>query len=58
LYLRRSEGTAIVFLSADLDEVVDRSDRIAVFSGGKMSRIVNADETNVDELGRLIGGEQ
>ena len=58
LYLRRIEGTAIIFLSADLDEVVDRSDRIAVFSGGKMSRIVNASETNVDELGRLIGGEQ
>ena len=34
LYKRRQEGTAIVFLSADLDEVVDRSDRIAVFFGG------------------------
>ena len=58
LYERRSEGTAIVFMSADLDEVVDRSDRIAVFSGGKMSRIVNASETNVDELGHLIGGNE
>jgi len=57
LYLRRKEGTAILFLSADLDEVVDRSDRIAVFSGGKMSRIVEASETNVDELGHLIGGQ-
>lgn len=57
LYERRKAGTAIVFLSADLDEVVDRSDRIAVFSGGKMSRIVNASETNVDELGHLIGGQ-
>jgi len=58
LYQRRQDGTAIVFLSADLDEVVDRSDRIAVFSGGRMSRIVEAAETNVDELGHLIGGEQ
>jgi simple sugar transport system ATP-binding protein len=58
LYERRGDGTAIVFLSADLDEVVDRSDRIAVFSGGKMSRIVNANETNVDELGHLIGGQE
>ena len=57
LYERRNDGTAIVFLSADLDEVIDRSDRIAVFSGGKMSRIVNAAETNVDELGHLIGGQ-
>jgi len=58
LYERRKDGTAIVFLSADLDEVVDRSDRIAVFSGGKMSRIVHASETNVDELGHLIGGQE
>lgn len=58
LYQRRADGTAIVFLSADLDEVVDRSDRIAVFSGGKMSRIVEASETNVDELGHLIGGQE
>lgn len=57
LYERRKDGTAIIFLSADLDEVVDRSDRIAVFSGGKMSRIVDASQTNVDELGHLIGGQ-
>jgi simple sugar transport system ATP-binding protein len=44
-------------MSADLDEVIDRSDRIAVFFGGRMSRIVNARETSVDELGHLIGGE-
>lgn len=57
LYERRKDGTAIIFLSADLDEVVDRSDRIAVFSGGKMSRIVDASKTDVEELGHLIGGQ-
>ena len=56
--LRGESGTAILFISADLDEVIDRSDRIAVFSGGKMSRIVNASETTVDELGHLIGGQE
>jgi simple sugar transport system ATP-binding protein len=55
---RRKEGSAIVFISADLDEIVARSDRIAVFSGGRMSRIVNAAETNAGELGHLIGGQQ
>jgi simple sugar transport system ATP-binding protein len=58
LYKRREEGTAILFMSADLDEVIDRSDRIAVFFGGRMSRIVNASETSVDELGHLIGGQE
>ncbi|HSF81567.1 MAG TPA: ATP-binding cassette domain-containing protein [Anaerolineales bacterium] len=54
---RRKDGTAILFMSADLDEVIERSDRIAVLSAGVMSRIVNAKETSVDELGHLIGGQ-
>jgi len=47
----------VLFISADLDELVERSDRIVAFSGGAMSRIVQADETTADELGYLIGGE-
>jgi ABC-type uncharacterized transport system ATPase subunit len=54
---RRKTGTAIMFTSADLDEIIDRSDRIAVFSAGRMSRIVDAATSTVDELGHLIGGE-
>lgn len=57
-YARGEEGTAILFMSADLDEVIDRSDRIAVFFGGRMSRIVEASQTSVEELGHLIGGEE
>jgi simple sugar transport system ATP-binding protein len=57
LYQRRDDGTAILFMSADLDEIIERSDRIAVFSGGRMSRIVLAKETTADELGHLIGGQ-
>jgi simple sugar transport system ATP-binding protein len=55
---RLQQGTAIMFISADLDELLERSDHIAVFSGGVMSRIVSAGETSVEELGRLIGGQQ
>jgi ABC-type uncharacterized transport system ATPase subunit len=54
---RAAEGTSIVFISADLDELIERSDRIAAFSGGAMSRIVAAAQTTADELGHLIGGE-
>jgi ABC-type uncharacterized transport system ATPase subunit len=57
LYRRRLDGTAIIFMSADLDEIIERSDRIVVFSGGVMSRIVDARRTSVDELGHLIGGQ-
>jgi ABC-type uncharacterized transport system ATPase subunit len=59
LLLRRvEEGCSILFYSADLDELVERSDRIAAFSGGVMSRIVTATETTADEIGHLIGGEE
>jgi simple sugar transport system ATP-binding protein len=54
---RQKEGTAIMFMSADLDELLERSDRIAVFSSGVMSRIVDARATTVEELGHLIGGQ-
>ena len=35
LLARREEGTAIVFISAELDEIVAYSDRIVVFFGGR-----------------------
>lgn len=54
---RRQHGTAIMFMSSDLDELMQHSDRIAVFSGGHLIRIVSARETSVDELGHLIGGQ-
>lgn len=57
MFDRTAEGTAIVFISADLDELIERSDRIAAFSGGAMSRTVDATQTTADELGHLIGGE-
>lgn len=51
------EGAAILFITTDLDELVERSDRIAAFSAGVMSRAVAASETTTEELGRMIGGE-
>jgi ABC-type uncharacterized transport system ATPase subunit len=55
---RRKQGTAIMFISADLDEILQRSDRIAVFSGGRMSRVLDARKTSVARLGQLIGGRR
>jgi ABC-type uncharacterized transport system ATPase subunit len=53
---RRRSGTAILFISADLDELMECSDRIVVFSGGEMARPIDAATTSVEELGYLIGG--
>jgi len=57
LYQRREEGTAILFMSADLDEIFERSDRIAVFSSGIMSRVLMSKDTSIEEIGHLIGGQ-
>jgi simple sugar transport system ATP-binding protein len=55
---RREQGTAIIFASADLDELLQYSDRIMVFFAGRVLAVLNAKETNVDQLGFLIGGKQ
>jgi simple sugar transport system ATP-binding protein len=57
LLARREEGTAIVFISADLDELLERSDRIVVFFGGRMMAPVETCDTTVEQLGYLIAGK-
>ena len=49
--------TSIVFISSDLDEIIQYSDRILVFFGGLVSPPIDANTTTVDELGQLIGGK-
>ncbi|MCJ7736629.1 MAG: ATP-binding cassette domain-containing protein [Anaerolineae bacterium] len=57
LLARREEGTAILFISADLDELMERADRLVVFSGGRMSAPLAACDTSVEQLGYLIAGK-
>jgi simple sugar transport system ATP-binding protein len=57
LIARCQTGTAIVFASSDLDELMRYSDRIIVFSGGRISAPVDAAELDLDRLGRMIGGQ-
>jgi simple sugar transport system ATP-binding protein len=52
----RSDGTAILFMSADLDEILQYSDRVLVFFGGQVSNPLDARATSVEQLGKLIGG--
>lgn len=53
-----NNGTAMLFTSADLDEVRHYSDRILVFFGGQVFGPIDATQTTVEELGQLIGGVQ
>ncbi len=53
---RRARGTGIVFASSDLDELLDRSDRILVLFAGRVAGPLDARRTSVEQLGELIGG--
>jgi simple sugar transport system ATP-binding protein len=55
---RRRSGTAIVFASADLDELLRYSDRILVFFAGRVIRDLDAAATDGEQLGYLIGGKE
>ena len=54
---RCRQGTAIIFISSDLEEILHYSDRILVFFAGRVSSPLDASTTTVDQLGQLIGGK-
>jgi simple sugar transport system ATP-binding protein len=54
---RCAKGAAIVFISSDLDEILQYSDRVLVFFAGRVSPPLDAEGLTVEELGRLIGGK-
>lgn len=54
----KDNGKSILLVSADLDEVYNLSDRIAVIYDGKIVKILDKEKTNQIELGLLMtGGE-
>ncbi|MGC9012494.1 ABC transporter ATP-binding protein [Thermogladius sp.] len=52
----RDQGKAILLVSADLDEVMDLSDRIAVMYEGRFMGVVDAKEADERLLGLMMGG--
>jgi len=53
---QRDEGAAVLLVSAELDEVMSLSDRIAVIYHGKIVAIVPASEVTREDLGLLMAG--
>ncbi|PEI78271.1 heme ABC transporter ATP-binding protein [Bacillus wiedmannii] len=53
---QRDNGKAVLLLSLELDEILNVSDRVAVIYEGKIVAIVNAKETNEQQLGLLMAG--
>jgi general nucleoside transport system ATP-binding protein len=54
LMKQKAEGKAILLISADLDEVLDMSDRIAVMHQGSIAKIVEAKGADIRELAVLM----
>ncbi len=53
---KRDEGTAVLLVSNELDEILSLSDRIAVMYKGRIIDTVNAAETDKAQLGLLMAG--
>ncbi len=53
---QRSEGTAILLISEDLDEVQALSDRIAVMYEGEIVGIVPTEQAEAETLGLMMAG--
>jgi ABC-type uncharacterized transport system ATPase subunit len=54
----RDNGKAVLLISLELDEILNVSDRIAVINNGELVGIVNALETNENEIGLMMAGIQ
>ncbi|HEV3045175.1 MAG TPA: ABC transporter ATP-binding protein [Roseiarcus sp.] len=56
LVAMRDEGRAVFVVSADIDEIFSLSDRILVIYRGRIVANLDAEATNVEEVGRFMGG--
>jgi len=55
---QRREGTAILLISEDLDEVLTLADRIAVIYEGELFGIVEAASADIHEIGLMMTGSR
>jgi len=53
---QRQAGTAILLVSEELEELLALSDRIAVIFDGRIMGVVEADKTDIKEIGLMMTG--
>ncbi len=56
LIRQRNAGKSVVLISADLEEILALSDRIAVMFGGAVVGVLSREEATVQQIGLLMGG--
>ena len=58
LIAQREQGTAVLVVSEDLDEVMALADRVAVMFEGRIVAVIDRSECTVEDLGLLMAGAQ
>jgi len=53
---KRDEGTGVLLVSPELDEIMELSDRIAVMYRGKIVAVVPGEEATKEQIGLLMAG--
>jgi len=53
---QRDNGKAVLLVSLELDEILDLSDKIAVINHGELIDLVDAKDTNENEIGLMMAG--
>lgn len=53
----RRQGTAVLLISEDLDEVIALADRIQAIVDGRISPPIGAEEASARKLGLMMAGE-
>lgn len=53
---QRNLGKSVLLISADLEEIMQLSDRVAVMFAGKIMGVLEHDEITLEKLGLLMGG--
>ena len=52
-----NQGTSIIIISQDLDELIQLSNRIAVIYNGELSNSLETDSLDIKKIGLLMGGQ-
>ena len=52
----RNKGGSVLLISADLEEIMALSDRIAVMFGGRIMGVLDREHINMEKIGLMMGG--
>ena len=52
-----ANGSAVIMISQDLEEVFAIADKIAVLHDGRLSDVMPADQVTAEQIGLLMGGD-